>query len=242
MSEPSPGLKSHTYRQIQRWPTPQSKSWTLNFLDSAEQDENIVAVVAVGSTVRPAVASLDLDLVVICRDPAKLKAKPPIEIDLRVYAAEQVDALIGGGNDLLGWAVKFGLLLFQRARFWDNLLESWHDRVPLPSADVASRRADDTFRRLSNIFELGDYDAAWEQALSYITHLCRAELIKRQVYPASRPELPRQLRAAGCPRLALWLERFLDSTAANSEEIAHLLKSRRLKIGCTRRQPHGTPK
>jgi hypothetical protein len=214
----------------------------LNFLDSAEQDENIVAVVAVGSTVRPAVSSLDLDLVVICRDPARLNAKPPIEIDLRAYAAEQVDALIGGGNDLLGWAVKFGRVLFQRDRFWDTLLESWHDRIPLPSAAVARRRADDAFRRLSNVFELGDYDAACEQALSYITHLCRAELIKRQVYPASRPELSRQLRAVGCPRLAVWLERFLDSTSANSEEIAHLLKSRRLTIGCTRRRPHGTPK
>ena len=242
MSERSLGLKSNTNQQIQRWPTPQSKSWTLNFLDSAKQDENIVAVVAVGSTVQPAVSSLDLDLVVICLDPARLKDKPPIEIDLRAYAAEQVDELVGGGNDLLGWAVKFGRLLFQRDRFWDNLLESWHDREPLPSADVASRRADDAFRRLSNVFELGDYDAAWEQALSYLTHLCRAELIKRQVYPASRPELPRQLRAAGCPRLAIWLERFLDSTAANSEEIAHLLKSRSLKTGCTRRRPHGTPK
>ena len=128
------------------------------------------------------------------------------------YAADHVDALIQGGNYLLVAAVKFGQLLFQRERFWDTVLQFWHDRLPFPSAEVATRRAGDAFRRLSNVYKLGDAEAAYEQALSFVTHLGRAELLKRRVYPASRPELPEQLRAIGCLRIAGWLERLIDRT------------------------------
>lgn len=192
-----------------------------------------MAIVAVGSAVRPAVSTEDLDLVVICRDPLKLIVKPPIEVDIRAYAADQIEALVRDGNDLLGWTVKFGRMLFQRDDFWDTFVERWLDRIPLPSADVAERRAEEAFRRLSSLSELGDPDASREQALSYITHLSRAELIRRQVYPASRPELPNQLRAIGCQRLALWLARLLDQTAADSEQIAFILVSRQQEESVT---------
>jgi hypothetical protein len=83
---------------------------------------------------------------------------------------------------------------------------------------------------------LGDTDAAYEQALSYVTHIARAKLLKRRVYPASRPEIPRQLRAVGCVRIAQWLESLIDRTTVDSEHIAKLLKSRDLRNSCTRRQ------
>jgi hypothetical protein len=236
MTEPYKESKIELCEQVHRWPTSQSRTWTGTFLSSAQKDKNIMAVVAVGSAVRPSVQSFDLDLVVICQEPSKMKAKPPIEIDLRAYAASRVDELIQSGNDLLGWTVKFGHVLFQRERFWDTVLKNWLERLPLPSADVASQRADDSYRRLSNVFELGDAEAAYEQALSYVTHLARAKLLEKRVYPASRPEIPRQLRAVGCVRIAEWLERLIDRTTVHSEEIAKLLKSRNLRSDCTRRQ------
>ncbi len=236
MSEAYKESKIEGRKQIHRWPTSRSKAWTETFLSSVKKDENIMAVVAVGSAVRPSVQSFDLDLVVICRESIKIKTKPPVEIDLRAYLASQVDELIRSGNDLLGWTVKFGRVLFQRERFWDTIRETWLERLPLPSADVASQRADESYRRLSNVFELGDTDAAYEQALSYVTHLARAKLLKRRVYPASRPEIPRQLRAVGCVRIAEWLERLIDRTTVDSEHIAKLLKSRNLRNSCIRRQ------
>ncbi len=221
---------------IYRWPTSRSRTWTATFLSSAKRDENIMAVIAVGSAVRPSVQSFDLDLVVICRESTKIKDKPPVEIDMRAYLASQVDELIRSGNDLLGWTVKFGRTLFQRERFWDTVLEAWHNRLPLPSADIACQRADESYRRLSNVFELGDTDAAYEQALSYVTHIARAKLLRRRVYPASRPEIPRQLRAVGCVRIAEWLESLIDRTTVDSEHIAKLLKNRDLRNSCIRRQ------
>jgi len=225
MSEHYKQSRNEPCEQIYRWPTSRSKSWTATFLNLARKDENIMAVVAVGSSVRSSVRSSDLDLVMICREPARMKTKPPIEIDIRTYAASRVDTLIRGGNDLLGWAVKFGRVLFQRERFWDSVLENWLDRLPFPSADVALQRAGDSFRRLSNVLKLGDVDAAYEQALSYVTHIARAELLRRQVYPASRPELPKQLRTAGCVRIAEWLERLIDRTVEHSEQITELVDS-----------------
>ncbi len=236
MTELHGQTESKRCEQIRRWPTSRSKAWTAVFLSSADKDENIMAVVAVGSSVRPSVQSFDLDLVVICQEPTKTKLEPPVEIDLRMYAASRVDELIRGGNDLLGWTVKFGRVLFQRERFWDAVLETWLERLPLPSADVASQRADESYRRLSNVFELGDNDAAYEQALSYVTHVARAKLLKRRVYPASRPEIPRQLRAVGCVRIAEWMERLIDRTTVDPKHIAKLLKSRDLRNSCVRKQ------
>jgi HEPN domain-containing protein len=214
---------------VLRWPTPKSKVWTTKFLHSAFKNENVIAVIAIGSAVRPKVSSADLDLVVICRYSEKLKDKPPIEVDLRAYEADQVDTLISSGNDLLGWAVKYGRALFQRNGFWDHVLTSWRDRVPLPSFDVAVQRANDAYRRLSEMLELRDYDAAYEQALSYVTHLARAELLKKGKHPASRPELSKDLRALGDTALADSLERLIDGERTTQADLAKLLENLRSK-------------
>lgn len=225
-------LTAGTLRRVSRWPTGRSKKWTAQFLKSAQHDRNIRAIVAIGSAVRPAVSSVDLDLLVLCEEPTAFKAKPPMEIDLRVYAAKQVSSLIEGGNDLVGWAVKFGRALFQREGFWDSVLKAWSDTVPLPSLETAMQRAEDSFRRLNSVLEVGDSDAAHELAVSYLTHLSRAELIKRRVYPASRPELPEQLRSVGCSRLAAWLDGFLSPTLADSEQVLRALIDRRSTTNC----------
>lgn len=211
---------------ILRWPTVQSRIWTENFLASARNDDNVVAVIAVGSAVRLAVASVDLDLIVISKEPDKLRYKPPIEIDLRVYAADKVHSLIQSGNDMLGWAVMYGKVILQRDAYWDLVLRSWRSNVPLPSADIAIERARSAFHRFSRMIEAGDQDAAYEQALSCVTHLARAELLKRNRYPASRPELPKDLRAQGNVALADALEALINRTTEKGpRQLAEMLES-----------------
>lgn len=227
MSEPHVRHTESRLDPILRWPTIRSEAWTRTFLESADRDENIVAVVAVGSAVRPNVTTTDLDLVIVCKEPDRLKIRPPIEIDLRTYQRDDIDVLIGKGNDLLGWAVRYGRPLFQRQHFWDIILDRWRRRLPLPSADVAAHRADEAFRRLTTVFDLGDADAAQEQALSYLTHIARAELLKAGVYPASRPELPDQLRASSHGELASLLERLLGQETEASETVARLVEVER---------------
>lgn len=207
---------------IHRWPTPRSEAWVRSLLEDASSNGSIVAIVAVGSSVRPEVPSADLDLVMICRAPVTLKPKPPLEIDLRMYEAANVDSEIARGNDLLGWAVKFGRVLFERDGYWSAILESWRDKLPLPAADDAVHRAKEAHRRLTSVLNIGDIDAARDLALSYATHLARYELLTRKVYPASRPELPTQLRAVGCPGLARSLEELMSPGATDKKKITEL--------------------
>ncbi|MBI4875183.1 MAG: hypothetical protein HY822_11180 [Acidobacteria bacterium] len=183
-----------------------------------------MAVVAIGSAVRQNVRCADLDLVVICVNAALWGDTPPLEIDLRAYNAADVDAEIESGHDLLGWAVKFGRVLFQRDRYWDRLAGLWQHRLPLPSSALARKRAANASRRLEKVWEFGDADAAHEQAISYLTHLARAELLERGVYPASRPELASQLRAVGRCSIADWLDRFLQNDLVEMEQLGHLLR------------------
>ena len=200
-----------------RWPTEASMQWTESFLDSARDDLSITAVIAIGSAVRPNAAAADLDLLVICREPRKYKNPRPMEVDLRVYRTDDVDRLIAEGHDVLGWAIRFGRVLFQRSGFWDILLIRWKRDLPMPSPEIPRVRARDTRRRFLNVLEIGDLDAAHEQAISYLTHLAWAELLERDIFPASRRELPSQLRTVDSQRLADSLETLLDGDSDRPE-------------------------
>lgn len=210
-------------KAIKRWPTEASRKWVRTFLNSAVNDDNIVAVIAVGSAVRPHVPSVDLDLIVLCRDPTRMRDKPPIEIDLRSYAVDRVDVLIESGNDLLGWAIMYGEVLLQKDDYWSLLVKSWQDQLPLPSIEVATRRASEAFDRVRNMLDIGDEEAAYEQAVSYVTHLARVELLRRGRYPTSRPELPSELRTIGCATLANYLEGLINHSVRGSRELTELI-------------------
>jgi hypothetical protein len=121
--------------------------------------------------------------------------------------------------------VKFGRVLFQRHCFSDRMVESWRNRLPLPSSKQARARALAAYRRLTDLFQLGDPDAAHEQALSYLTHSARAELLERGVYPASRPELPGQLPGIGDHHRADWLDRMLQEDSVDLYHLGEFLKA-----------------
>ena len=205
-----------------RWPTEASMQWTESFLDSARDDLSITAVIAIGSAVRPNAAAADLDLLVICRAPLNLKGSRPMEVDLRVYRVDDVDRLIAEGHDVLGWAIKFGKVVFQRSGFWDMTLSRWKNDLPLPSPETPRVRARETRRRFLNVLEIGDVDAALEQAISYFTHLAWADLLERGIFPASRRELPSQLRDIDSQILADSLESLLDGDSDRPETLEQL--------------------
>ena len=209
---------------VLRWPTERARKWTREFLNSAAANNSVMAVIAIGSAIRPDVVSADLDLIVISAEARPLHISPPMEIDLRVYSVSTIDAQIATGHDLLGWAIKFGKALFQRDHCWDEIIDAWKDRLPLPSAALARERAVAAHERLVKVLESGDTDAIREQAVSYLTHLSRAELLDRGVYPASRPELASQLRASNGSQIAEQLDRLLQNDRIDKARIDQVLK------------------
>lgn len=182
---------------VLRWPTPTARAWTAQFLDRAPDDPNVLAIVAVGSSVRPGVPSDDLDLVVLCVDCSQFGYDVPMEIDAWTVATESAEGRLTKGHPLLGWAVQLGVPLYDRAGAWQSIVESWRGRVPLPDPVLARQRAEKMCATLRIMEEVGDEGAAVEYTLSYVTLLARASLAEHGVFPASRPELPDQLEKVG---------------------------------------------
>lgn len=198
-------------RSVRRWPTTLARQWTLEFLRRAQDDINVVAVIAIGSAVRDNVPSDDLDLLVLCRDKERLRERAPIEVDLRAYDLDDVDRQVANGRDLLTWAILFGRPLLDRFQTWESIVHRWRGRVPLPDPDAARSRAAVTLARLMEMREMGDDGAAVELDVSYQTHCARALLSEAGVYPASRPELSDQLRNLGAMEQARNLTKALTA-------------------------------
>lgn len=207
------GLKT-----IRRWPTERAKVWVQTYVHDAASDPLVLAVLAVGSAVREGVPSNDVDLLVILAGPAAARREhPPLEVDLRTYPADIVESEIRRGHDYLGWAAKFGAVLHEKDGFWSKLLSRVNGRIPLPSREVALERARIAYRQAKALLEAGDDEGALEQVTSLLTHLARAELIQASIYPASRPELPGQLAAAGRFGLSRLLSVALNRQATPDE-------------------------
>lgn len=209
--------------QVLRWPSERSRDWTVSFVSAARRNSNIIAIVAIGSAVRPNVSSTDLDLLTLYSELNSFKAAPPIEVDLRLYSVEGIEDKVRSGHDLLTWSIKFGRALYQRDDFWNKLVDSWCSRLPMPSADRARERAAVVYRHLTEMFEIGDAQAAREQAISHMTHLVRSDLLDRGIYPASRPELSRQMREVGGSNAARGLQQLLMNQSIDLPEIKSLL-------------------
>ena len=193
-----------------RWPSPHTRDWLASFLERAGADKNVVAVIVIGSAIRPDVASDDLDVMVLCRDAARLREKAPIEIDLRKADLDCVEEKIRAGHDLLIWAVRFGLAVLDKDGVWAGIARRWTNRLPVPDPTVALERAEAARRRMEKMRAIGDDEAFAELEVSYHTHRARASLAMAGVQPASRPELSGQLRGAGKIELAVDLERALS--------------------------------
>jgi hypothetical protein len=181
-----------------RWPSEDAKTWVSGFVNTIESTPSIDALIAIGSAVRPGVtSSMDIDLVLITSGEKPNLRGITIDVDVRVFPTQEVDKLICQGNDLLIWTVNYGVLIWERNKAWSDLIARWRTRLPLPSSETALERARKAEAHVRHLTAVGDIDAAAEQEVSMLTHLARAKLIDRGIQPASRPELPTQLRAIG---------------------------------------------
>lgn len=175
-------------RSVCRWPSPHTRDWLASFLERAEADKNVVAVIVIGSAIRPEVASDDLDVMVLCRDVARLREKAPIEIDLRKADFDCVEEKIRAGHDLLIWAVRFGRPLLDRDGAWASITRRWTNRLPVPDPAVALERAEAARRRMEKMRVIGDDEAFAELEVSYQTH--RAPRVSGHGGGCSRHRVP----------------------------------------------------
>ena len=179
------------------WPSAVAKEWVVQFVQMAYDQPDIRAIVAFGSIVRDVSYSVDVDLLFVGKLEIPEFTTPPLDVDLRAYCQSDVESLVAKGHDLLCWSIRFGTVIHEKNRYWKNLYKRWARRLPFPSAGTADERAERARRLLEDLRVIGDDDAVHEQLITMLTHLARAHLIRADVFPASRPELPRQLRSIG---------------------------------------------
>jgi hypothetical protein len=194
---------------IRCWPSHEAELWVRQFLSQACNDPRVLAVVAFGSAARSSDYSADVDLLVVYEEAKPFLAGHPLEVDIRWYERADAERMIAAGHELLGWIVKFGQPICEQNGYWTRLHNTWSDRVPFPSASVASGRAERADHLYADLLRIGDVDAAQEQFLVALTERARATLIREHIFPASRPELPGQLRKIGDLTLAASLEEAL---------------------------------
>jgi len=140
----------------------------------------------------------------------KPRISPPIDVDVRAYQYLDIDTLIKQGSEVLGWAIRFGRTLHEKNRYWTKVCKKWKERLPLPSAEEAEKRAERAKKYFHDLKQLGDEDAANEQLITMLTQLARANLIRAGIFPTSRPELPNQLSAIGKNEIAIQLSNLLE--------------------------------
>ncbi|HEX8430495.1 MAG TPA: hypothetical protein VF625_04375 [Longimicrobium sp.] len=187
---------------IRRWSSGEARRWAESAFVQLCGSPNVMAVVLFGSSIRPAAESFDFDCLYIYHGERPDLPQPPMDVDIRAYQAADVERLIESGHDLFVWSIRMGELVCEREGFWTRLRESWLSRLPALSPETADDRAAQAERMLADLREMGDEDAAVEQWVTAATHRARAALLRAGVFPASRPELPAQLREIGSHILA----------------------------------------
>lgn len=192
---------------VRRWPSRTAREWVERLAASWCDVPGVLALVAYGSAVRDVPGSADVDLLFVYDGAPPALPAAPLDVDLRGYDKAEVEPRIAVGHDVLGWALRFGVVICERDRFWSALAERWRSNVPLPSPESADIRAAKAARYYEELRAIGDDGATHEQYLAMLTQRARGRLIRAGVHPASRPELPSQLIQIGEAALAEDLSR-----------------------------------
>lgn len=185
------------------------------------------AVVLVGSRSRQADGpKSDIDIVTIGIDPPK-----PAPPRIQVIALSEVDLRhrLEDGDDFAQWALRLGSPLAGRA-YWRRLRDELLSGASWPDHERKLRHAAVRLEYAEELASMGDTNASAEELRFALSHLARAHLLRRRVFPLSRAELPDQLREIGDQELAEAIELTEEATSIGSARLKSLLRSARKRL------------
>lgn len=162
------------------------------------------AVVLVGSAVRDSAMTDSSDIDILALGVEVPRPAPPriqvIDLDETSLRKRLTD-----GDDFAQWAMRFGKPLAGRA-YWRRLCDELLHMASWPNHERKRRQAAIRLAFAQELAAMGDVSSATEELRFAISHLARAELLERKVFPLARGELPEQMRAVGDEELATSLE------------------------------------
>lgn len=178
-------------------------------------------VVLVGSWARgTAVAPLsDIDVLVIGE--GKPAVAPP-RIQMMVMSSAELRRRLMAGDDFPQWALRFGVPLSGRTA-WQRLRSEALAEAPWPGPERKLQQAKRKRDAAESLLAMGDVPAAEEEVRFALSHIARAQLLLRRVFPLSRPELSSQLKGIGDQELASMLSRATSPMPMSEQEVWNAL-------------------
>jgi uncharacterized protein (UPF0332 family) len=164
------------------------------------------AVILIGSVARNAATSnSDLDLLLIVPETIKVE-RTADRLHVQVMSEAEFMERLRTGDDFAAWCVRYGVPIVQ-APVWDRIVQTteakswpnWRHKI-----EHAGRR----LLLADQLLRVGDIEAAAEELAYAVSHVARAMLLKKGVFPLSRPEMISQLKEQGYPQLGAILEDF----------------------------------
>ncbi|MGH8647443.1 MAG: hypothetical protein ACREX4_24480, partial [Gammaproteobacteria bacterium] len=139
------------------------------------------------------------------------------------------------GDDFVIDALKFGELLHDGLGLWE-VLRNEMTNAKWPDWRVKIGQAERRIRLAEQLLKLGDLDAAAEEYVLTATQVARARLLRKGVFPMSRPQLSDQLLAIGEADLAGDLEELIEGDCGEPE-----LRTIGLRLRSALDDPKGAP-
>ncbi|MBI2237765.1 MAG: nucleotidyltransferase domain-containing protein [Actinobacteria bacterium] len=174
-------------------------------------------VLLVGSWARGTVVSRwsDIDVLVLGERPPDLA---PPRLQVIVIGPEEFKERVMAGDDFAQWALRLGVPLGGR-RTWEDLQSELLKEAPWPDPARKLEQAGRKLEAAASLLDMGDIPAGEEEIRFALSHLARAELLSRRLFPLSRPELVGQLEEAGIPDLAAMMRRANSRDPMSKEEV-----------------------
>lgn len=188
----------------------------------AADSRSDAAVVLVGSHARgTSMTSLsDIDIVTVGMTPPR---PAPPRIQLIALSEDDLRSRMDSGDDFVQWTLRLGSPLAGRA-YWRKLGEELLAHAVWPHYERKLQHAATRISLARDLLAMGDLAATLEELRFALSHLARALLLRRDIFPLSRAELPDQLRSAGDGHLADAVEASGDERSLSDTRLSELLQ------------------
>jgi predicted nucleotidyltransferase len=170
-------------------------------IEERARDANALALVLTGSTARGRRTEVsDLDFHVIGNERLDHAILP---VDIEIYRDEKrrFAEKLEDGDDFAHWSVWWGSIIFDRGVVREAA-EEVARRDLWPDPDRKTRQASEALRWAEEFADSGDYGPTLEYSRMALSLVARGLLLRDDVFPLARDEIPAQLQERGFGVLA----------------------------------------
>jgi hypothetical protein len=185
-------------------------------------------VVLIGSWARGTAVSPRSDIDVLVVGEGKFALAPP-RLQVMLMSPVEFQRRLMAGDDFPQWALRFGTPLSGR-RVWESMRRKLLPEAPWPDPERKLQQAKRKRDAAEALLAMGDVPAAEEEVRFALSHLARAELLLRHVFPLSRPELSSQLEAIGNWDLASMMSRGNSPKPMSEQDVRNALAFVRARL------------